>query len=176
MTKRVVFLDIDDVLLTSRAYALAENLARIERMELPTTFDPVAVAWLVRLCRLAAARVVVHSSWRGHIGTDETIAHLAGQGIEPGLFHRVPACPCTPLSTKAEDIRAWLEACGADDWVVLDDAKSLGKALLRSGVTGRGLFLHVNPAAGFGPSDYWRAMRHFGAVDPILKQPSAEGR
>lgn len=162
----IVFLDIDDVLLTKRARALTANIARLERGGPPDVFDPVAVAWLVRLCRLSSAKVVVSSSWRNHMSTPEILDHLISQGIAADLFHAVPCCPRRELSTKAEDIQAWLAANSTDIWVALDDDRALARAL--GNTPGRGLVVQINAAAGFGPVGYWRAMRHFGASDPVL--------
>jgi hypothetical protein len=195
---RLVFLDIDDVLLTDRALSLPSNVARLVAMErgehygqrimdgLPNTFDPVAVAWLNRLTDVAAARVVIHSSWRYHIGEEDTVPHVLGQGVL--RLHDDSFCPMAAHACdKHLDIRAWLERHRdeAVAWVVLDDETRLGQALADIGLLaggaddgmppiGQGRYLRIDPATGFGPSDYFDALDHFGGADTMMAQVSSE--
>lgn len=184
----IVFVDIDDVLLTARAHALPSNAERIGRMSagkafgldlldaLPTAFDPCAVAWLNRLATGVAAKIVVHSSWRAQFSAEEIGAHLVSQGVAAEHLHSKLCCPYAAMSTKAENIAEWLSAVGDTGlWACLDDEASVGKGLKKCGLTPisrysdgerpRGLFVHVDPRTGFGPKEYAVALSHFGIED-----------
>lgn len=188
--RKIAFLDIDDVLLTARAHALPLNAARIERMAsglsfgldlldaLPIEFDPCAVAWFNRLIKLTEAKVVVHSSWRAQFTPDEIRSHLVSQGIDPATLHADLCCPGGPMSSKAEDIQAWLqEHPEVTKWVCLDDEARVGKGLLELGLlscspNGRpqdkdavGCLVQIDARTGLGPKEYREALKHFELSD-----------
>lgn len=181
---RIVFIDIDDVLLTARAHALPENAARIERMEaggaygldlfgaLPIAFDPCAVAWLNRIVAVAGAKIVVHSSWRGHFSDVQIRGHLLSQGIPAASLHSDLCCPGGPMTSKAEDICLWLqEHPGVDAWVAFDDDPNVAKGVKRLKLAG-GEVVTVNPRCGLGPGDHARALRVFGVADLLPRKDS----
>lgn len=152
MTSAVVFLDIDDVLLPAGA----------------DRFNQSAVKWVNQLVRDVQAEIVVHSSWRRHLGADETIRELIAQGITK------PLC-CLPeqseFSTKAEDVAAWLnDHVDVRAWVLLDDDPAVCRAI-RALKDRRGLAILVSAAHGFDASGYKHALRHFGRA---LRPPVPE--
>lgn len=115
----VVFLDIDGVLLSGRAWALPGNNldgvpkggAHVPIMDVVkgVRFDPVAVALVNRLCERTGARLVVHSNWRRNVGLETTRLKLVEQGIDGGHFHEDWACRWKLSSDKGHDIHDWLQ-------------------------------------------------------------------
>ena len=116
---KVVFLDIDGVLLSNSSWALPENVALLEKQRTNPQysgreaagiirFNPVAVALVNRLCGFTGALSVVHSTWRGNIGGKDTRAKLLEQRIEERFMHRNWVCPIGPGSEKSQDILRWL--------------------------------------------------------------------
>lgn len=157
MTSAVVFLDIDDVLLPVGA----------------DRFDQAAVEWVNKLVRDAQAEIVVHSSWRRHLGAEETICELIVQGITK------PLC-CLPeqseFSTKAEDLAAWLkDHVDVKAWVLLDDDLAVCRAV-RALKDSRGLVIPVSIAHGFDASGYKQALRHFGKIQPGSRRHDGDGQ
>ncbi|MGG5890473.1 HAD domain-containing protein [Falsiroseomonas sp. HC035] len=116
---RVVFIDIDGVLLTRAGWlhprnaearaAMAEGTwdGRQRGMSL-VSFDQHAIWLLNRLARLADAHIVVSSMWRRSFGAEQTVAKLVAEGLDATLLHADPACRGLASSTPAEDILDWL--------------------------------------------------------------------
>lgn len=115
---KVLFLDIDGVLLSGRAWALPDN-AEPERLARAgqitdalrgVRFDPVAVALVNRLCSRSGAKLVCHSTWRMTYGRERTQQKLLEEGIDAAHLH--PALCRTHGSQidKWRDISLWLEA------------------------------------------------------------------
>lgn len=140
LTSKVIFLDIDGVILPLGAEQF--DLAAIERIN--------------ALVHKAGAEIVVVSSWRRHIGPVETIDALVAAGLAK------PLC-CLPgsseFSTKAEDVAAWLH--GRTDiqaWVLIDDDPAVCRAV-RKLKDSRGLAIEIG-AGNFGQGAFNRAQRH----------------
>jgi hypothetical protein len=117
---KIVFLDIDGVVLPRRAWAMPANRRARELLASgiqadhevavrEVTFDPMAVALVNRLCEVTGAKLVIHSNWRKSVGSKETMAKLVGQGVEDGHFHAHHACPYKPTSHKQHDVGFWLD-------------------------------------------------------------------
>jgi hypothetical protein len=113
---RIVFIDIDGVLLSAKAWCLSANaeardmmLAR-KRLEALSrmTFDACAVALLNRLCEKTAAQLVIHSNWRRTVGARIARETLIRVGVEERNFHSEFCCPLKLTSTKRHDVTAWL--------------------------------------------------------------------
>lgn len=173
MSDRVIFLDIDGVLLAGRAWLLPENrklydttrgLARCEaNLEAgrAAVFDVAAVALVDRVCAVTDARLVISSNWRYTVGPGPTRNRLEAHGIGADRFHHDWACPCTVQGApqKSADIRRWLDGHpGVEDWLVLDDQQDV--------VPGR--TLAIDPVDGLGVRDAAAAVRWFGSADPAL--------
>lgn len=123
--RRVIFLDIDGVLCTMRSHKAFGLRGGLERH-----FDPVAVKMLEKLCEETGAKIVLSSSWRKDVDFESMTCVLMNAG-----FARVPwhsAWRTGDHSTKigwgmthspprGEEIKAWLDANGNPDYVILDD-------------------------------------------------------
>ena len=140
MSRPVIFLDIDGVMVTGRHItALIDAGDRrsayygVERWEadkgaapMPyARFDPEAVDALNRIVAVTGATVVISSAWRGR-GTREMAMILTEQGVKADVVG------CTPhLSTRGMDhrlggrgweIAAYLRANPEiERWAILDD-------------------------------------------------------
>ena len=138
---RVIFVDIDDVLLTDRAYLLPANIAELaicgvisEADPAKIVFDPVGIAALNRLAELADARFVLSTSWRRVVGVQPTIDALARNGLDASSFHTDLSCPVEIAGreiSKARAIEAWLNRHPVDRWVSLDDDDDLVEEMRR---------------------------------------------
>ncbi|MFC3125121.1 HAD domain-containing protein [Pseudoroseomonas globiformis] len=178
----ILFLDIDGVLLSGRAWLLPTNqrlqaaaakLTRSQATELigrDAAFDACAVALVCRICEASGARVVIASSWRYTVGYEQTRVKLLEQGLPEVLFHKDWACPMARFSTpeKGPDISFWLDEHGgarARPWIVLDDEEVVPGATLK-----------VDGLEGLSASDAAAAVRYLGGTDAGLGvRPLPEG-
>lgn len=170
---RVVFLDIDGVLLSGRAWLLPANqllkvtirtmsgLAAVQQLAAEVVFDPVAVELLNRVAEATGAGIVVSSSWRYIAGPLATRRKLLEQKVREELMHADWACEMTGRggNDKSRDIAKWLEDHPeVADHLVIDDEPCL--------VPGR--TLPVDPLDGLGPREAAAMVRYFEARDPGL--------
>ncbi|SDB22461.1 HAD domain-containing protein [Belnapia rosea] len=170
----ILFLDIDGVLLSSRAWLLPANqellvrstgLTRRQSTEMigrDAVFDPCAVALVVRICQVTNAQIVISSSWRYTVGLEQTRAKLREQGLTEFLFHQDWACPMVRHGSpdKNADITNWLAEHGIahyGTWLVLDDGNVVP-----------GATLGIDGLDGLGIRDAGAAVRFFGSVDAAL--------
>ncbi|MCB4824278.1 HAD domain-containing protein [Roseicella aerolata] len=170
----ILFLDIDGVLLSGRAWLLPANLSlqargtgltrrqSTEMIGRDAVFDPCAIALLARICEVTGAQVVVASFWRYTVGLEQTRAKLQEQGFPSGLLHEDWACPMARFSSpdKGADISHWLEERGVAQhgtWLVLDDEDVVPGATLRT-----------NALDGLGVRDAAAAVRFFDSIDAGL--------
>ena len=175
MTAPTLFLDIDGVLLSGRAWMLPSNRLLKERAaDLPrrqaldllgrdATFDACAVALVGQVCAATGARIVVSSSWRYTVGLDGTRSKLLDQGIPADLLHPDWACPMIRHGSpsKSVDVSNWLEEHGIQrhgTWLVLDD-----EAHVVPGAT-----LRTDTLEGLGVRDAAAAVRYLGRTDDAL--------
>jgi HAD domain in Swiss Army Knife RNA repair proteins len=174
VTPPILFLDIDGVLLSGRAWLLPANqnlhakgtgLSRRQFTEMighDAVFDPCAVALVARICEVTGAQIVVASSWRYTVGLEQTRAKLLEQGLPEVLFHEDWSCPMARFSSpvKYADITYWLEEHGVTHygtWLVLDDEDVVPGATLRT-----------DALDGLGVRDAAAAVRFFNGIDAGL--------
>lgn len=119
---KVIFLDIDGVLISERSHAAYGGKGGL--ME---SGDPTAAALLRRLCREAPASLVVSSHWRSN--WERTRRLLTCHGLARYL-HPDPATPRLD-GPRAKEIEAWLgQHSEVAAHAILDDGKDAGGSTL----------------------------------------------
>jgi hypothetical protein len=170
---RILFLDIDGVLLSGRAWLLPPNRrlqaklttmadqGAAELIAAEAAFDPVAVELVNRVAEATGSQIVISSNWRYRPGPRKTRCKLLEQGIRTELMHRDWFCTTNGQvpKNKAIDIGRWLRAhADVDDYLAIDDEANL--------VLGR--TLPVDPLDGFGPREAAAAIRFFDGRSTAL--------
>jgi len=112
----IVFLDMDGVLSTARAFAAQQH------KEFPDCqIDPIAVQYINLLCEYAEAEVVISSTWRLGRTRDEFIALLNRNGFT-GKLHEDWRTKQLPSSFRGDEVEEWLHRNpGVNVHVILDD-------------------------------------------------------
>ncbi|HEX2568852.1 MAG TPA: HAD domain-containing protein [Polyangia bacterium] len=122
---RIIFLDLDGVLVTARL------LRRItaERESLADALDSRAVALLNDLVARADARIVISSSWRELFNLDELTQLLGSAGLQGPILDVTPiGLPAAGAKTavRGHEIQQWLDQHpNVSAFVILDDAADL---------------------------------------------------
>lgn len=126
-TAPIIFLDIDGVLCTANTsnhdvYDIQDQLIPRQRAG-HSTFDPIAIAYLNRLCETTGARVVVSSSWRN----DDDVPHILRRVGFAGTFHPDWRTPYIKgghsyRARRGREIAAWLlNHPDITRYVIIDD-------------------------------------------------------
>jgi HAD domain in Swiss Army Knife RNA repair proteins len=114
---KILFLDIDGVLLPGRAYMLPNQTNN----PYVTVFDPCAVSMLNKACEKQGRQIVVHSSWVKHWSKDEIFNHLQEQEVNTSLFHE-DWYTDPQFHWRYDRVRDWMSRHKeVTDWVVVDD-------------------------------------------------------
>lgn len=121
---KVIFLDIDGVLLPGRAY-----YAAYQTKPLVTIFDPCVVGMLNHIAEKKDYKFVLHSNWRRteprriERGLGTLKEYFVEQGILPEYLHEDFMCPMKLSSTRWDDILFWLDAHPdvVDYWIIEDE-------------------------------------------------------
>lgn len=114
---KVLFLDIDGVLLPGRAYMLPNQTNN----PYVTVFDPCAVSMLNSALAKQGRKIVVHSSWVKHWTKQEILAHLLGQGLREEDFHD-DWYTDPRFHWRYDRVRDWMSRHKeVTDWIVVDD-------------------------------------------------------
>jgi hypothetical protein len=114
---RILFLDIDGVLLPQRAYVLPNQTNN----PYVTVFDPCAVAMLNSALAKQGRKIVVHSSWVKHWTAPEIFKHLLEQGVAEAHFHE-DWYTDPHFHWRYDRVRDWMSRHKeVTDWVVIDD-------------------------------------------------------
>lgn len=110
MSMRVLFLDIDGVLNSTRTYIATGGYP----MELTDTaaFDWTAIKLLQRLCDSSGVQIVLSSAWR-KLNTAEQVAEAFGLPV-------IDVTPCLD-GKRGEEIKAWLDVHTVEAFAILDD-------------------------------------------------------
>lgn len=118
MTSKVLFLDIDGVVLPGRAYLLPKSE---DHTPYVTTFDPCAVSMLNAACKKQDRKIVLHSSWIKHQEPEWLLEHFGNQGIDTCLFHE-DWQTVKGLKWRYDRVDEWLARHReVTDFVILDD-------------------------------------------------------
>jgi hypothetical protein len=112
-SQRVVFLDIDGVLINRRAL--------VERRSLSQRADPDCVAALNHITDETGAVIVVSSSWRLDYSVEELVDLLKAWGVTGSVVGKTPALDRD--SVRGDEIAAWMKErdVQVSDVVILDD-------------------------------------------------------
>ncbi len=171
---RVVFLDIDGVLLTTGNWLQPDNFEFVispveERMD-KVRLDPRSTAFIVRLCDLANASLVLASSWRRTWPYDHgaLLDHLVEQGLRRDLWHENWMLPVLPGQKKWQELAKWTEAASNLVGLIIDDEKPDDPPPLYAV---KAEILQVSAREGFGFYNYVDALEFFNVEDSAVKVP-----
>lgn len=115
--KKIIFLDIDGVVLPNRADLLPNQTKPILKV-----FDPCAVSLLNSACHHKRWKIVIHSSWLRYYGGD-TLQHCIDQGIKKGHFHDDHSCDGN-IHWRYDRVDEWLSRHPeVTRYYILDDTK-----------------------------------------------------
>lgn len=178
MSDRVLFLDIDGVILPTRMWAAPQNIGFLDvhpDIRAPQlTFDPGAIGLLMQIARLSGARFVLHSNWRrGWVGRESELQDLlVRSGLERERWHGRWAAPAFESMDKGEEISAWLgtHGDGLRECLIVDD-EPIETLTLRRPV--RVAQLRPMLDDGLGMREYRSALGFFGILDGRLRSDSA---
>ncbi len=116
--KRVIFLDIDGVLVTWDTLKKDTESGKEGRFN---SFDPKAVERLNKIIEATDSEVVISSTWRMTPNKGDLFRHLRKEGIKTykGRFDTTPVLD----KERGHEIQKWLLQCHThvDNFVILDD-------------------------------------------------------
>lgn len=116
MSEKVIFLDFDGVLSTTRSCLVFGN---------STDFDSIAVRMLSNLCAATGVKIVCSSSRTnpGHKGNfQETLTLLTEAGFDPVHLHKDWSCFFDMLTPRKAHISQWLsEHPEVTHYAIIDD-------------------------------------------------------
>lgn len=117
---KIVFTDVDGVLLPGRAYALQSNAAGYSKVVEPK-FCPIAVELLNRLVRTASAYLVISSSW-GTLPKKDCVNHFWRNGVTIDRLHEDWTANSRSTRNRRDDIDKWLaKHPEVESYVIIDD-------------------------------------------------------
>lgn len=116
---KIIFLDVDGVLITERAYWQAQ----LNHLTTPL-FDQRALLALRWLVEQTGARLVLTSSWRTRPNCSPSPSYLRLKSTL--LYNRTPLYDQTPILTaptldRSDEVAAWLAEHAPEHYVILDD-------------------------------------------------------
>lgn len=118
--ERILFLDIDGVLLPRRSYYTAT-----QTKPLVSEFCPSIVGMVNSLAEDSGCKFVVHSSWLrtcfAPTGERSVKGHMIFQGLKEEYFHSDWHCIYTRTGDRWTAIGDWLSAHDEVDYLVLED-------------------------------------------------------
>ena len=103
--RRIIFLDIDGVVLPDRA-----NFLPNQTKPILTQFDPCAVSLLNKVCAHRRYKIVIHSSWLRYWTDDKisVIDHCISQGLKKGHFHDTEPMCSGEIHWRYDRVDDWL--------------------------------------------------------------------
>lgn len=113
---RVVFLDIEDVLLTGSDWLVPHNIELVGMPEKDqmdkVQFHQRSIALIVRLCDKADASLVLTSKWRREWphGREALLDRLVEQGLRRELWHENWMLPVLSGLNKWQELARWTES------------------------------------------------------------------
>ena len=117
--KKIIFLDIDGVLVTDRGQKSQLATNGTLRDEHGALFDPLSVESLRQIIDSTDAEIVVTSTWKMEMGL-EGIRQMWFDRDLPGKV--VGVTPDIDPIHRGDEIAAWLDTCGEDcRYAIIDD-------------------------------------------------------
>lgn len=175
MTNTVIFVDIDGVLLPTKAWQMPENTpflnARMADCAQRVRFWPEAISLLVRLADLSGAKLVLSSNWRRSWphGRDALQQKLIAEGLRADLWHE-DWFPEITGRGKGAEIAEWIEYYRPDRALIIDDEGYQGPALAE----GVAVVIRPNTDEGYDHADHWTICSHWGVDDPAPQADALE--
>lgn len=124
--KKLLYLDIDGVVLPHRAYFLPNQTKPVV-----TVFDPCAVSLLNEICAETGAKIVLHSSWiqsgfwrlaKPSTWSGDVYEHCVEQGIlADNFFHEDVYCERGTSVSRVERIKWHIKKHNPDAYYIFDD-------------------------------------------------------
>lgn len=130
---KIIFLDIDGVLTSTKSLLMPDNVdvykkveneknVNIKEVALKLEFDKMAIMLINRLAEYSGAKIVISSNWRRNIGVENTYNKLLEQGIKKENFHEDYYTISKMSSEKIHEIGFWLsDHPEVKEYVILDD-------------------------------------------------------
>lgn len=179
MTHRILFLDIDGVILPTRMWAAPGNIDLLEiepSVRAPQViFDPGAIGLLNRIAQRSGAKFVLHSNWRRTWPGERASLQdrLVCSGLAQENWHAFWAVPTCESKDKAQEISAWLleHGQGVRQCLIVDDAP-----ITTVSAPGSVEIAQLRPTKdeGMGMREYRAALKFFGISDGRTRRnPSA---
>ena len=152
---KAIFVDVDGVICTERSLNIAlEKDQEIYNME----FDARTLKYLKKLQDRTGAELVLSSSWRDGIGSDDPET----KAIMDNLFGRMeengtPLSHWTPLiyqGGRDDEVTAWLKDNPCEAYVIFDDNE-----YFRESPELERHFVYIEDSQGIDLWDYLKALR-----------------
>lgn len=156
---KAIFLDIDGVIATPASMRKSYELGREPEDML---FDTLALMYVGRLVQLTGAKVVLSSTWREDLDSNDPLLRAIVDNLCRQLEATgAPLFDVTPKvlgGDRSSEIAAWLEDHPCEAWVILDDRATFEQ---RPDVCGDHLVL-VENSDGVRHPHYLRALAALG--------------
>lgn len=119
-TRKVLFLDIDGVLVTLENNRMLTALGVPLRDRFGSKFDSTCIEYLKQITNNARPDIVITSTWKMELGL-EGLQEMWRKRNMPGRL--VDVTPNVDPLHRGNEIQAWLDACGeVCQYVIIDDA------------------------------------------------------
>lgn len=132
MSKRIVFLDIDGVLVTSGTIQAFRAEFGLSLKDAAQQIDGQRLGYIVGLCQMQQAEVVIISHWRHddmlphHPGIDQLPLHKDWRTPLPA--RQLGAAGLFISDSRGTEIKHWLDAHPeVENYVIIDDGKDFLK-------------------------------------------------
>lgn len=131
---RIIFLDIDGVLVTNESQAIGTQSGEWDTIK---WFDPVKVDRLYRIIEFSDIQIVISSSWRKFLiteGNRSPQAFMDAIGLGKEFLHQDWKTPDSDSGIRGKEIQAWLDRNpDVSDFVCIDDDCDFFKSWIDGG-------------------------------------------
>lgn len=163
MIRRIIFVDIDGVLLPLKDHATPGNAALLAQRPSgflgDLRFSTDAVTLVVKLAEQSGAKLVLSSNWRWIWGADADalMRKLVAEGLSAELWHADWYLPVLGLQPrKFDEIADWIDDHSPCRALIIDD-----DPILRGKIQDIGIVV-TEKYHGFGFQEYRAACEYFG--------------